>query len=42
MFGTLHESGHGMYEQGVTPAYGRTALTTDLPGMYGSPLPPSL
>ena len=30
--GTLHESGHGMYEQNVDPVYGRTALTTDLPG----------
>ena len=34
LFGTLHESGHGMYEQGVDPALSRTALTTDLPGMY--------
>jgi carboxypeptidase Taq len=34
IFGTLHESGHGMYEQGIDPALSRTALATDLPGMY--------
>ena len=34
VFGTLHESGHGMYEQNINPRYSRTALTTDLPGMY--------
>jgi carboxypeptidase Taq len=33
IFGTLHESGHGIYEQGVDPAYGRTALATNLPDM---------
>ena len=26
LFSTLHESGHAMYEQGVNPAYERTAL----------------
>ncbi len=26
LFGTMHESGHAMYEQGVNPAYKRTAL----------------
>jgi len=26
IFGTMHEAGHGMYEQGVSPAYFRTAL----------------
>ncbi len=26
LFGTLHEAGHGMYEQGVDPKYSRTPL----------------
>ena len=26
LFGTMHESGHGMYEQGINPAYERTPL----------------
>jgi carboxypeptidase Taq len=26
LFSTMHEAGHGMYEQGVAPAYGRTLL----------------
>lgn len=26
IFSTMHEAGHGMYEQGVNPAYERTAL----------------
>lgn len=30
LFGTLHEAGHGIYEQGVDPAYTRSPLTTDL------------
>ena len=34
LFGTLHETGHALYEQGVDPAYTRTPLATDLPGMY--------
>ncbi|WP_210492691.1 carboxypeptidase M32 [Microvirga antarctica] len=34
MFGTAHETGHGLYEQGVDPAYTRTTLTTDLIGLY--------
>ncbi len=34
IFGTLHETGHALYEMGVDPAYGRTPLTTDLPGLY--------
>jgi carboxypeptidase Taq len=34
LFGTAHETGHGLYEQGVDPAYTRTALTTDLIGLY--------
>jgi carboxypeptidase Taq len=34
LFGTLHEAGHGIYEQGVDPAYTRTPLATDLIGWY--------
>ncbi|QFU15141.1 carboxypeptidase M32 [Microvirga thermotolerans] len=34
IFGTAHETGHGLYEQGVDPAYTRTALATDLVGLY--------
>ena len=34
LFGTLHETGHGLYEQGVDPALTRTALTTDFLGQY--------
>jgi carboxypeptidase Taq len=34
IFGTAHETGHGLYEQGVDPAYTRTTLTTDLVGLY--------
>ncbi len=34
LFGTLHETGHALYEQGVAPELSRTALTSDLPGMY--------
>lgn len=34
LFGTLHETGHALYEQDVDPAYTRTPLATDLPGMY--------
>jgi carboxypeptidase Taq len=34
LFGTLHETGHALYEQGVSPALSRTALTSDLPGLY--------
>ena len=34
LFGTLHEAGHALYEQGVDPAYVRTVFTTDLPGLY--------
>jgi carboxypeptidase Taq len=34
LFGTLHETGHALYEQGVDPAYTRTPLATDLPGLY--------
>ena len=34
LFGTMHETGHGLYEQGVDPALTRSALTTDLLGLY--------
>ncbi|WP_262296765.1 carboxypeptidase M32 [Microvirga sesbaniae] len=34
IFGTAHETGHGLYEQGVDPAHTRTALATDLVGLY--------
>jgi carboxypeptidase Taq len=34
LFGVLHETGHALYEQGVAPELTRTALTSDLPGLY--------
>ncbi|GGL99201.1 carboxypeptidase M32 [Deinococcus aerophilus] len=34
LFGTLHETGHALYEQGVSPDLVRTALTSDLLGLY--------
>ena len=34
LFGVLHESGHAIYEQNVAPELTRTALTSDLKGMY--------
>lgn len=34
LFGTLHETGHALYEQGVDPDLTRTALTTDFLGQY--------
>jgi carboxypeptidase Taq len=34
IFGTLHESGHGLYEQNVDPAFTRTVFATDLLGLY--------
>jgi len=34
IFGTAHETGHGLYEQGVDPAHPRTTLATDLVGLY--------
>jgi carboxypeptidase Taq len=34
LFGALHEAGHGVYEQGVDPAFTRTPLATDLLGLY--------
>lgn len=32
--GVMHETGHGLYEQNVDPDYTRTALATDLIGLY--------
>jgi carboxypeptidase Taq len=34
LFGTLHETGHGLYEQYCDPAYTRTPMATDLVGLY--------
>jgi carboxypeptidase Taq len=34
VFGTFHETGHALYEQGVHPSLTRTALATDLIGRY--------
>ncbi|WP_407572446.1 carboxypeptidase M32 [Deinococcus altitudinis] len=34
LFGTLHETGHALYEQGVDPELSRTVLTSDLLGLY--------
>ncbi len=34
LFGTLHETGHALYEQGVDPALNRSVLTSDLLGLY--------
>jgi carboxypeptidase Taq len=34
IFGTLHETGHALYEMGIDPAYSRTPLATDLPALY--------
>ncbi len=34
LYGTLHETGHGLYEQGVDPTLTRSALTTDFLGQY--------
>lgn len=34
LFGTFHETGHGLYEQGVDPALTRSVLTTDLLDLY--------
>ncbi|MFN8484119.1 MAG: carboxypeptidase M32 [Anaerolineae bacterium] len=33
-FGTFHETGHALYEQGVAPELTRSALTTDLVSLY--------
>lgn len=34
LFGTLHETGHALYEQNVDPELTRTALATDFLGQY--------
>lgn len=34
VFGLFHEAGHALYEQNIDPTLTRTALTTDLLGMY--------
>ncbi|MCW3475659.1 carboxypeptidase M32 [Limobrevibacterium gyesilva] len=34
LFGAMHETGHALYEQNIDPAYTRTALATDLMGLY--------
>lgn len=34
LYGTMHETGHALYEQGVDPALTRSALTTDFLGQY--------
>jgi len=34
LFGTLHETGHGLYEQNIHPDYTRSVLATDLIGLY--------
>lgn len=34
LYGTLHETGHALYEQGVDPSLTRTALTIDFLGKY--------
>lgn len=34
LFGTAHETGHALYEQGVSPAYTRSVFATDLIGLY--------
>ncbi len=34
LFGAMHETGHGLYEQNVDPAHTGTALATDLIGLY--------
>jgi carboxypeptidase Taq len=34
IFTTLHEAGHGIYEQNIDPAYTRTPLATDLILLY--------
>jgi len=33
--GTMHEAGHGIYEQQIDPSLTRTVLATDLYGLYG-------
>lgn len=34
LYGTMHEAGHGLYEQNIDPSLTRTALATDFHGQY--------
>lgn len=34
LFGIFHETGHALYEQNVEPTYTRSALATDMIGLY--------
>ena len=34
MFALWHEAGHGMYEQGISPAFTRSIFATDLANLY--------
>ncbi|TFF25467.1 carboxypeptidase M32 [Jiella endophytica] len=34
LFAVWHEAGHGMYEQGIDPAFTRSAFTTDFINLY--------
>ena len=34
LFGTLHEAGHGIYEQNISEEFTRTAMTTDFLSFY--------
>ena len=34
LFGAFHETGHGLYEQNIDPAFTRTVFATDLVGLY--------
>jgi len=34
LFGVLHEAGHAIYEQNIAPELTRSALTSDLKGLY--------
>ena len=34
IFGTAHETGHALYEQGIAPAFTRSAHATDMIGLY--------
>jgi carboxypeptidase Taq len=34
LFGAFHETGHGLYEQNVGPAFTRTVFASDLVGLY--------
>ena len=34
IFGSIHETGHALYEMGVDPSFTRSAMTTDMIGLY--------